>query len=111
MEAVKEIIYARNGVTVDLGVCVETSIVNAHPHGPVFLRDKQQWVAIRACAFSNPALREKLVYLFFAFREFKWAHSVEPVLGDGSILVLQPDFELQVALLGRACGFRKHFRI
>ena len=111
MKAIKEIIYARNGVAVDLGVCVEASVINAHPHGPVFLGDKQEWVAIRACAFSYPAFGKQLVYLFFAFREFEGAHPVEPVLGDGCVLVFQPDLELQVSFLRRACGFRKHFRI
>lgn len=94
VEPIHKIINPRDRVLVYLCVGVQSSKIHTHPHGAILLFDEQQRVPIGTGALANPPLGQEFINLLFAFSQFKWAHTVEPVLWDRSIRIAQMDLKV-----------------
>ena len=111
VQPIQQIVYTRDGVLVDNCVTVKIAEVNAHPHGPISLLNKEQGMAIGRRTLADPTTGEQLIDLLLTFREFEGRHSVLAMLGDWRLFIPQPYLMLNSTRLGCTSGFCKHVRI
>jgi len=110
MEPIQKLIDSRDGVLVGNGIGVETTKVNAHPHGSILLLHEEERVAICRIGFAYPSTGQELVNLLFTLGQLKRTHFVQAMFRNGSLGILEMNLVIHTTRLGLAGRLLKHIR-